>query len=64
MPQIDDERGHTETALAPSSPQEILAAENVSLRLLLTQAKLSAETLLAQDASTPGSVKLPTGFKC
>jgi two-component sensor histidine kinase len=48
MPQIDDERGLTETALAASSPQEILAAENVSLRLLLTQAKLSAETLLAQ----------------
>ncbi|MEO8316946.1 MAG: sensor histidine kinase [Bradyrhizobium sp.] len=32
----------------PTSPQELLAAENVSLRLLLTQAKLSAETLLAQ----------------
>src|SRR3954471_16751450 len=32
----------------PTSPQELLAAENVSLRLLLTQAKLSAETLLEQ----------------
>src|SRR3982074_2572983 len=32
----------------PTSPQEVLAAENVSLRLLLTQAKLSAATLLAQ----------------
>jgi len=32
----------------PATPQELLAAENVSLRLLLTQAKLSAETLLAQ----------------
>src|ERR1700736_991368 len=32
----------------PTSPQEVLAAENVSLRLLLTQAKLSAQTLLAQ----------------
>ena len=32
----------------PASPQELLAAENVSLRLLLTQAKLSAETLLEQ----------------
>ena len=32
----------------PTSPQEELAAENVSLRLLLTQAKLSAETLLEQ----------------
>src|SRR5438552_11257624 len=32
----------------PASQQEVLAAENVSLRLLLTQAKLSAETLLAR----------------
>src|SRR5688572_33111118 len=32
----------------PTSPQEELAAENVSLRLLLTQAKLSAEVLLTQ----------------
>lgn len=32
----------------PGSAQELLTAENVSLRLLLTQAKLSAETLLAQ----------------
>ena len=29
-------------------PQEFLAAENVSLRLLLTQAELDAQTLLAQ----------------
>jgi two-component sensor histidine kinase len=38
------------TGLAPDpvSTQEFLEAENVSLRLLLTQAKLSAETLLAQ----------------
>jgi two-component sensor histidine kinase len=48
MLKIDHDRDNAETALAPSSPQEILAAENVSLRLLLTQAKLSAETLLAQ----------------
>ena len=32
----------------PTSPQELLTAENVSLRLLLTQAKLSAKALLAQ----------------
>jgi two-component sensor histidine kinase len=32
----------------PTSPQEVLAAENVSLRLLLTQAKLNAQTLLDQ----------------
>lgn len=36
------------TLAAPASPNEVLAAENVSLRLLLTQAQLSAETLLAQ----------------
>jgi two-component sensor histidine kinase len=49
MLKIDYERDHTETAFAPSSPQEILAAENVSLRLLLTQAKVSAETQLEQS---------------
>src|SRR3981189_792639 len=32
----------------PPSSQEFLAAENVSLRLLLTQAELSAQALLAQ----------------
>jgi two-component sensor histidine kinase len=32
----------------PASPQEVLAAENVSLRLLLTQAKLNAQNLLDQ----------------
>lgn len=32
----------------PSSSRELLAAENVSLRLLLTQTKLSVENLLNQ----------------
>lgn len=32
----------------PTSPQELLVAENVSLRLLLTQAKLNAQNLLDQ----------------
>src|SRR3984893_2787150 len=32
----------------PTSPQEFLAAENVSLRLLLIQAELDAQALLAQ----------------
>jgi len=36
------------TAAGPTSSQEFLAAENVSLRLLLTQAEVSAQTLLAQ----------------
>jgi hypothetical protein len=36
MLKIDYERDDTETAFAPSTPREILAAENVSLRLLLT----------------------------
>jgi two-component sensor histidine kinase len=39
--------GDAGLASDPASPQELLAAENVSLRLLLTQAKLSAATLLA-----------------
>jgi hypothetical protein len=38
----------TGTAFDLSSPQEVLTAENVSLRLLLTQAKLSTGTMLAQ----------------
>jgi two-component sensor histidine kinase len=40
--------GDAGLASDPASPQELLSAENVSLRLLLTQAKLSAATLLAQ----------------
>ncbi len=36
------------TAAGPSSSNEVLAAENVNLQLLLTQAKVSAQTLLAQ----------------
>src|SRR6202045_3125575 len=32
----------------PTPPQEFLAAENVSLRLLLTQAELDAQALLTQ----------------
>jgi hypothetical protein len=38
MLKIDHDCDNAETAFAPSSPQEILAAENVSLRLLLTRA--------------------------
>jgi hypothetical protein len=38
MLKIDHDCDNAETAFAPSSPQEI-TAENVSLRLLLTQAK-------------------------
>src|SRR4051812_13969795 len=48
MFKIDLDQDALDGALDPTSPQEVLAAENVSLRLLLTQAKLSAETLLAQ----------------
>jgi two-component sensor histidine kinase len=48
MLKIDHDWDSLRLASDPSSPQEVLAAENVSLRLLLTQAKLSAETLLAQ----------------
>jgi len=48
MFKIDLDQDALDEASDPTSPQEVLAAENVSLRLLLTQAKLSAETLLAQ----------------
>src|ERR1700686_3569229 len=48
MFKIDHDEDASDLASDPASPQELLVAENVSLRLLLTQAKLSAETLLAQ----------------
>jgi two-component sensor histidine kinase len=48
MFKIDHDEDASDLASDPASPQEFLVAENVSLRLLLTQAKLSAETLLAQ----------------
>ena len=48
MFKIDPHHNAVELGSDPASPQEVLAAENVSLRLLLTQAKLSAQTLLAQ----------------
>ncbi len=37
------------TAAGPTSSHEFLEAENVSLRLLLTQAEVDAQTLLAQS---------------
>src|SRR5258708_24925095 len=48
MFKIDHDEDASGLESDPTSPQELLVAENVSLRLLLTQAKLSAETLLAQ----------------
>ncbi|MEO6839172.1 MAG: sensor histidine kinase [Bradyrhizobium sp.] len=48
MLNVDHSREAVDLLSGPSSTQELLTAENVSLRLLLTQAKLSAETLLAQ----------------
>src|ERR1700738_3911641 len=46
MVRID--RGPPDLTADQTSPQEFLAAENVSLRLLLTQAELDAQALLAQ----------------
>ena len=48
MLKIDDDREALDLMSGSSFAQEQLTAENVSLRLLLTQAKLSAETLLQQ----------------
>jgi two-component sensor histidine kinase len=42
------DRGTPDLTADPTLPQEFLAAENVSLRLLLTQAELNAQALLAQ----------------
>src|ERR1700730_18583589 len=42
------DRGSPDLTADPTSPQEFLAAENVSLRLLLTQEELDAQALLAQ----------------
>ena len=39
---------HDQEAAAPASSQEFLVAENVGLRLLLTQAEVDAQALLAQ----------------
>src|SRR5204863_8664477 len=46
MSKVD--RGPPDLAPDLMLPQEFLAAENVSLRLLLTQAELDAQTLLAR----------------
>ena len=49
MLKIDHEREATGlTATGPSDSNEVLAAENVNLQLLLTQAEVSAQILLAQ----------------
>jgi two-component sensor histidine kinase len=48
MLKIDHDLEAVALVSSPGSAQELLTAENVSLRLRLTQAKLSAETLLAQ----------------
>jgi two-component sensor histidine kinase len=48
MLKIDDDREAVGLVSGSNFAQEQLTAENVSLRLLLTQAKLSAETLLEQ----------------
>ncbi len=48
MLKIDDDRDALDLMSGSSFAQEQLTAENVSLRLLLTQARLNAETLLEQ----------------
>ena len=48
MTEVDPHRGHPDLRGAAAVPQDYLAAENVSLRLLLAQAKISAQSLLAQ----------------
>ncbi|MGZ5874439.1 MAG: sensor histidine kinase [Bradyrhizobium sp.] len=48
MFEIDRHRGQPHLGIGEAPPQEFLEAENVSLRLLLDQAKIDAQGLLAQ----------------
>src|SRR6266568_5913719 len=48
MLETDRRQDHDHLNAGVAPPQDFLTAENVSLRLLLTQAKFSAEKLLAQ----------------
>jgi hypothetical protein len=54
------EKRHSKAA-AP--PPEFLAAENVSLRLLLAQAEIDAQELLGQAGSTPRSARRLSNFR-
>jgi two-component sensor histidine kinase len=47
MFEIDQHQGHRDLSVS-AAPQEFLAAENISLRLLLAQAEIDAKSLLAQ----------------
>jgi len=48
MLEIDQHRDQRHSGVKVPLPQEVLAAENVSLRLLLVQAEIDAQSLLAQ----------------
>src|SRR6202051_3622995 len=48
MFEIDRHQGRDHLSVKPAPPQEFLEAENVSLRLLLAQAEIDAQGLLAQ----------------
>ncbi len=48
MFEIDRHQGRDHLSVGAAPPQEFLAAENVSLRLLLAQAEIDAQGLLAQ----------------
>ena len=48
MFEIDSDQGSRHSGAGVAPPQEFLAAENVSLRLLLAQAEIDAQDLLAQ----------------
>ena len=48
MFEIDRHQDQHDMSVGTAAPQEFLAAENVSLRLLLAQAEIDAQGLLAQ----------------
>ena len=49
---------HLPYTVAPPH-QDYLAAENASLRLLIAEAEMNSQTMLARQASTPASARHP-----
>ena len=64
MFEVDQLQGQRHLNSEAARPQDFLAAENVSLRLLLAQAEIDAQELARpKPALTPGSVRQPTSFR-
>jgi hypothetical protein len=62
MPE-DDLRTDQRLRNGAAPHQDLVAAENVSLRLLLAQAEINTRSLLAKAGIMPGSARRPTGCR-